>query len=198
MGGQSPRGSLVAVCIVRPRWPRCSRVLPLPGNRWRWREIFRRRSFRKVAAHAFRWAVSRSSTTATTPIRPVAAALRGLAAEPARRRVAILGEMLELGDGGVEYHRQLAEHCSGIDRVVCVGQGMTALWNELPASQRWLQANRAADVPLQEIVASLAPGDVVLVKGSNRVFWADSRSGSQKRSQPATDPGRRLLRLGGR
>ena len=103
----------------------------------------------------------------------MAAALRGLAAEPARQRVAILGEMLELGDGSVEYHRQLAEHCSGIDRVVCVGQGMTALWSELPASQRWLQADRAADVPLQEIVASLAPGDVVLVKGSNRVFWAD-------------------------
>jgi len=50
---------------------------------------------------------------------------------------------------------------------------MNALWNELPASQRFLQAARAAEVPLQQIVAALAPGDVVLVKGSNRVFWYD-------------------------
>ena len=87
--------------------------------------------------------------------------------------MAILGEMLELGDGSVEYHRRLVDHCGGIDHIVCVGQGMNALWNELPASQRLLQAERAAEVPLQEIVAALAPGDVVLVKGSNRVFWAD-------------------------
>lgn len=103
-----------------------------------------------------------------------AAALRGLAAEPARKRLAILGEMLELGDGSIEYHRRLAEHCGGIERVVCVGQGMNALWHELPESQRLLRAERAAEVPLKEVVAELAPGDVVLVKGSNRVFWANN------------------------
>ncbi len=103
----------------------------------------------------------------------MAAALQGLAAEPGRRKMAILGEMRELGDGSFEYHRQLIDHCTGIDHIVCVGQGMTALWNELPASQRFLQAERAAEVPLQQIVAALTPGDVVLVKGSNRVFWYD-------------------------
>jgi UDP-N-acetylmuramoyl-tripeptide--D-alanyl-D-alanine ligase len=103
----------------------------------------------------------------------MAAALQGLAAEPGGRKMAILGEMLELGDGSVEYHRRLAEHCRGIAKIACVGQGMTALWDELPDSQRFLQVERAADVPLQEIVAAVQPGDVVLVKGSNRVFWAD-------------------------
>ncbi len=82
--------------------------------------------------------------------------------------------MLELGDGSIEYHRRLAEHCGGIERVVCVGQGMNALWHELPESQRLLRAERAAEVPLKEVVAELAPGDVVLVKGSNRVFWANN------------------------
>ncbi len=103
----------------------------------------------------------------------MAAALQGLAAEPARRTMAILGEMLELGDGSVEYHRRLAEHCGQIAKIVCVGKGMSALWDALPASQRFVQAERAADVPLRDIVAALEPGDVVLVKGSNRVFWAD-------------------------
>jgi UDP-N-acetylmuramoyl-tripeptide--D-alanyl-D-alanine ligase len=104
----------------------------------------------------------------------MAAALRGLATEPARKRFAVLGEMLELGDGSTEYHRHLVEHCAGIDRVVCVGQGMSALWHQLPESQRLLQAERAADVSLKEIVAELTPGDIILVKGSNRVFWANN------------------------
>lgn len=104
----------------------------------------------------------------------MAAALRGLAAEPAGKRFAVLGEMLELGEGSTEYHRRLVEHCYGIDRVVCVGQGMNALWHELPQSQRLLQAERATEVPLQAVVAELAPGDVILVKGSNRVFWANN------------------------
>jgi len=103
----------------------------------------------------------------------MAAALHGLSAEPGRRKMAILGEMRELGDGSFEYHRRLIDHCGGIDHIVCVGEGMNALWNELPASQRFLQAARAAEVPLRQIVAALAPGDVVLVKGSNRVFWYD-------------------------
>ncbi len=101
----------------------------------------------------------------------MAAALRGLAGEPARRTVAIVGEMRELGDGSPEFHRQLLQHCDGISRIACVGAGMRALWDVLPSSQRLAYAETANSLSLGEIVAELEPGDVVLVKGSNRVFW---------------------------
>ncbi len=101
----------------------------------------------------------------------MAAALRGLAGEPARRTVAILGEMRELGAGSEEYHRQLAQQCEGISRIACVGAGMRALWDVLPMAQRLAYAETADSLALRDIVAELEPGDVVLVKGSNRVFW---------------------------
>jgi len=99
------------------------------------------------------------------------AALGGLASEPARRTYAILGEMLELGDDGPTYHRGLAAQCEHIDRVACVGAGIEPLWDALAAKQRWFRAERAADVAVDDIARELKPGDVVLIKGSNRVFW---------------------------
>jgi UDP-N-acetylmuramoyl-tripeptide--D-alanyl-D-alanine ligase len=101
----------------------------------------------------------------------MAAALDGLANEPARRTYAILGEMLELGDESAAFHRGLAEKCKRIDRVACVGAGIETLWDDLSAKQRWFRAERAADIAVADVVAELRPGDVVLIKGSNRVFW---------------------------
>jgi UDP-N-acetylmuramoyl-tripeptide--D-alanyl-D-alanine ligase len=101
----------------------------------------------------------------------MAAALNGLGSEPARRTYAILGEMLELGDDSAAYHRGLADHCRGIDRVACVGSGIEPLWQALDAKQRWFRAERVADIAVADVAADLQPGDVVLVKGSNRVFW---------------------------
>jgi len=101
----------------------------------------------------------------------MAAALRGLVGEPARRTIAILGEMRELGVGSEEFHRQLAPQCDGISRIVCVGPGMRPLWDALPQSQRLLYGEDAQSLPLVDIVSELTPGDVVLIKGSNRVFW---------------------------
>jgi UDP-N-acetylmuramoyl-tripeptide--D-alanyl-D-alanine ligase len=101
----------------------------------------------------------------------MAAALDGLAGEPVQRRIAILGEMLELGPDSARYHRDLAERCDGVSRVVCVGAGMRALWQALPQQQRWLYAERVDEALLNEIANGLVAGDAVLVKGSNRVFW---------------------------
>ncbi len=101
----------------------------------------------------------------------VAAALQGLAAEPAERTFAILGEMLELGDDSARYHRDLAAHCQSIDRVACVGAGIEPLWQALRPAQRWWRAERADAIDLEGLVAELRRGDVVLLKGSNRVFW---------------------------
>ncbi len=101
----------------------------------------------------------------------MAAALHGLADERARRTFAILGEMRELGEGSAQFHRQLAPACERLDRVACVGAGMEPLWTNLRPSQQWARADDAGALPLQRIVAELEPGDVVIVKGSNRVFW---------------------------
>ena len=103
----------------------------------------------------------------------MAAALQGLASEGARQTVAILGEMRELGDGSREFHRSLAPSCERITRVVCVGEGMRALWGLLAPQQRLAYAENADALSLAAVVAELRPGDVVLVKGSNRVFWVN-------------------------
>ena len=99
------------------------------------------------------------------------AALANLRGETGRT-VAVLGEMLELGERSLEYHEQLASSCTAVDRVVAVGPDMQALYRRLRPEQRWLWSEQA-DQPLLEILASgLQPGDQVLVKGSNRIFWA--------------------------
>ncbi len=89
------------------------------------------------------------------------------------KKVAVLGEMLELGDDSPAYHANLAEFCTTIDRIVTVGTGMLPLYERLRPEQRWLWLERVSDELLDTLVSELAPGDLVLVKGSNRVFWAN-------------------------
>jgi UDP-N-acetylmuramoyl-tripeptide--D-alanyl-D-alanine ligase len=92
------------------------------------------------------------------------------ASEPASggRRIAILGDMLELGSGSPRLHAALAEplHAGRIDLVFAAGPLMGQLYDALPAEMR---GAKAADVDtLAPIVsAALKPGDVVLVKGSH-------------------------------
>ncbi len=90
----------------------------------------------------------------------------------AGRRVAVLGEMLELGDAGPAFHAGLAPLCESIDRVMTVGEGMQPLHERLKPGQRWLWRATADDDLLDSLAAGLQPGDRVLVKGSNRVFWS--------------------------
>ena len=104
----------------------------------------------------------------------LAAALRGLAALPAGRRVAILGDMLELGDGEREYHlaagRQVVE--SGWDVLVAVGT-LGALIAE-GARTAGMDARR---ISVFQTAGAAAPGsaalvlerDLVLVKGSRGI-----------------------------
>ncbi len=83
------------------------------------------------------------------------------------RRIAILGEMLELGDNEDEMHRALADHpaMAAITRVDCVGPRMKSLYDALPVEKRGRfveEAQTLAAVAHKLIDA----GDVVLVKGS--------------------------------
>lgn len=89
---------------------------------------------------------------------------------PGARRVAVLGDMLELGLASERLHRELAEPLAvaKIDRVFLVGEAMAALHEALPAGQRgglW----RSAEEAIPPLLSYLAPGDVVTVKGSRGV-----------------------------
>ena len=96
----------------------------------------------------------------------VRAALSVLAAQPARRRLAVLGDMLELGEFGPDLHRALAEDAArAADLVFACGPMMGHLYAALPPGRRGAHAPDAgALAPL--VAAALRDGDAVLVKGS--------------------------------
>lgn len=89
------------------------------------------------------------------------------------RRIAILGDMLELGEGAPGYHADLAEHCGPLDGVFCAGEQIRILYDALPAAQRLGFAGRPDAAFVQLCAAALRPGDRVLVKASNGIFWAN-------------------------
>lgn len=83
------------------------------------------------------------------------------------RRIAVLGDMLELGPDEARLHSDLAAHpaMARVDLVHCVGPRMAALYRALPPPRRGRWVAAAADLVPQ--VRSLADaGDILLVKGS--------------------------------
>ncbi|MBY0337045.1 MAG: UDP-N-acetylmuramoyl-tripeptide--D-alanyl-D-alanine ligase, partial [Acetobacteraceae bacterium] len=96
----------------------------------------------------------------------VRAALAVLAAQPARRRVAILGDMLELGEFGADLHRALApDVAAAADVVYACGPLMGGMMEALPETRRGAHAPDAASL-LPSLRDALRDGDAVLVKGS--------------------------------
>jgi UDP-N-acetylmuramoyl-tripeptide--D-alanyl-D-alanine ligase len=103
------------------------------------------------------------------------AALGSLKARPvqAGRRIAILGDMLELGADAPAYHTRLAGDLPGIDAVYCVGPLMRHLYDLVPAERALGWHEDPATLDPQEIAALLRGGDVVVVKGSKKMFWVN-------------------------
>ena len=103
------------------------------------------------------------------------AALDSLKARPLQqgRRIAILGDMLELGAEAPAYHEGLADHLKGIDGVYCVGPLMRHLYNLLPVGKGLGWHEDPATLAPQEVAALLRDGDVVVVKGSKKMFWVN-------------------------
>lgn len=83
------------------------------------------------------------------------------------RKLAVLGDMLEMGDGGPILHAALAEPIAAADTdlVFASGRQMKALWDVLPPAKRGGYAENSAGL-VEQLTASLKPGDTVLVKGS--------------------------------
>jgi len=93
------------------------------------------------------------------------AAFAVLALQPGRH-VAVLGDMLELGDAAAAEHEGLRPAVlAGADLVFTCGEMMKRLFDTLPAAKQGGHAAAAADLaPL--VTAALRQGDAVLVKGS--------------------------------
>lgn len=83
------------------------------------------------------------------------------------RRIAVLGEMMELGKFSKQCHRSVGEHAlKCVDMMICFGEGCQ------PIFECWMQADRHVFWPADRSGAvaalrdHLQPGDVVLLKGS--------------------------------
>lgn len=86
---------------------------------------------------------------------------------PRARRIAILGDMLELGPTAPDLHAALAglPGMAGLDRVHCVGPLARHLWQALPRAQRGL-ATDTAEAMATALRGQIHAHDIVLVKGS--------------------------------
>jgi UDP-N-acetylmuramoyl-tripeptide--D-alanyl-D-alanine ligase len=100
----------------------------------------------------------------------VRAALAAMATVPRAdfpRRVAVLGDMLELGDASADLHRGLKEavDAAGIDLIFACGPMMKLLFDQLkPVRQGVWTLNSAQLAP--HLLEAAEAGDVVMIKGS--------------------------------
>jgi len=91
-----------------------------------------------------------------------------LLAETEGRKIAVLGEMLELGEGSVSYHRDIGERAGAVcDIVVTVGGASAAALAR--AAHAVSHHVRDAAAAARLVPGLLRPGDVVLVKGSRGI-----------------------------
>lgn len=83
------------------------------------------------------------------------------------RRIAVLGDMLELGADEIAEHRDLHlnSHLQEIDIIHCSGSRMKHLWDVLPQAQRG-EWRETAEELTREAPRMVDAGDVILVKGS--------------------------------
>jgi UDP-N-acetylmuramoyl-tripeptide--D-alanyl-D-alanine ligase len=100
----------------------------------------------------------------------MAAALALLGQVPAKglgRRIAVLGDMLELGPEGAKLHAGLVDAVRGnaVDLVFCAGPLMRSLWDALPSEHRGGYAETSAALePL--VLGAIQHDDAVMIKGS--------------------------------
>ena len=97
----------------------------------------------------------------------ISAALNTLGKKKAKRRIAILGDMKELGSSEIDYHKKIA-YCADLNKLDCihtVGPLMKCLHDVLPKEKRGFHFKKSIDVvPLLDTI--LKGGDCLLIKAS--------------------------------
>ncbi|MFN7709652.1 MAG: UDP-N-acetylmuramoyl-tripeptide--D-alanyl-D-alanine ligase [Holosporales bacterium] len=83
------------------------------------------------------------------------------------RRIAVLGDMLELGEDSAHHHQRVAEAlaAAGIDAVFTSGPRARVIYDHVPPAMRQLHHEDVSEVA-KAVAAYVRPGDVVMVKGS--------------------------------
>ena len=106
------------------------------------------------------------------------------------RRLAILGDMLELGPTELDLHEAIAQQpgLAAIDTIHCVGPRMRVLHARLPRAQRGEWVGAAEDL-LPRLRSLIDAGDIVLVKGSKGIKVSRLVDGLRKLGQQAA-PGK--------
>jgi UDP-N-acetylmuramoyl-tripeptide--D-alanyl-D-alanine ligase len=83
------------------------------------------------------------------------------------RRIAVLGDMLELGDHGPGLHAGLSKavDAHNVDVLYAAGPLMANLWENTPGNRRGAYANTSAELR-DNLLGGIRAGDVVMIKGS--------------------------------
>lgn len=99
------------------------------------------------------------------------AALQLLAETPARRRIAVLGTMKELGEFSETYHRQVGEKAAalGLDRLLIYADPAEAAAMQTGAAAIATQIFTSADDLITELLETVETGDRLLFKASRSV-----------------------------
>jgi UDP-N-acetylmuramoyl-tripeptide--D-alanyl-D-alanine ligase len=111
--------------------------------------------------------IDESYNASPASMRAALAVLGAMIPGKGARRIAVLGDMLELGDEARRLHAELAQPIAegGIALVFTVGPNMRALYDALP--KRLRGGHAASSAEMAEIIARrLRAGDIVTVKGS--------------------------------
>ena len=87
---------------------------------------------------------------------------------PKGRRIAVIGDMLELGPKAAAMHAELAAdlRASNVDLLFGAGPLTRALFDAAPASMRAAWTERSSELT-DEVARTLRGGDIAMVKGSN-------------------------------
>ncbi len=111
--------------------------------------------------------VDESYNANPTSMRAAFDVLKAINPGPGGRRIAVLGDMLELGPDSADLHAGLATPIveAGIDLVFTCGRDMARLHDALPAALRAAHC-AGSDLVAPLAAAALRGGDVVMVKGS--------------------------------
>ncbi|MBQ7536744.1 MAG: UDP-N-acetylmuramoyl-tripeptide--D-alanyl-D-alanine ligase [Rickettsiales bacterium] len=104
-------------------------------------------------------------------LRDAVVALGNFAGKNHARSVAILGDMLELGERSEEYHKSILPYIleSGIDVVITIGKEMKAVFDALQGVEKYhFDETKQAFLEVRNLVKD---GDVVLLKASRGMHF---------------------------